>query len=165
MSDLQPAASSQDELRNYQHRIVVFGSRYFSDYKLFSECMFDYLKENNIQKGEVIFLSGMAMMDRVKKEEQTGADAFIVHWCIEHGYPWTEHWANWSDVSSNSAIVRYKKGRPYNVLAGFVRNEEMAELCNRGITFYDGASTGTKDMITRMARRQHPVRLIQYQQS
>lgn len=159
------SASDQDELRNYKHRVVVFGSRGFNDYKTFSDCMFEYLKDNDIKRGEVIFLSGMANMDKEKKEDQIGADAFIVHWCMEHDYPWTEHWADWSDVNSHGAIIRYKKGRPYNLLAGFTRNEEMAELCNKGVSFYDGVSRGTKDMMDRMAKRQHQVRLIQYQQT
>lgn len=165
MRDQIPAPSEHTELRNYKHRIVVFGSRNFTDYAMFSENMFKYLEDCGIKKGEAIFLSGMANMDKPDEKDRIGADAFIVRWCIEHGYPWTEHPADWSDVSSSSAVVRYKKGRPYNLLAGFWRNEEMAELCNRGITFYDGASTGTKDMIARLEKRQHPVRCILYQQS
>lgn len=165
MSNRERTASSQDELKNYTHRVVVFGTRWFEDYSLFSECIFQYLKDNNIQKGDVIFLSGMANMDKEDPKDQIGADAFIVRWCKEFDYPWTEHPADWSDVSSKSAIIRYKKGKPYNLLAGFWRNDEMAELCNKGVSFYDGASAGTKDMLTRLKKRNLPVRLIQYQQS
>lgn len=154
-----------DELKNYEHRIVVFGSRKFDDYKLFSECILQYLEDNNIKKGEVIFLSGMANMNKAE-DQQTGADAFIVRWCKENDYPWTEHPADWEGVDHAGAVIRYtKSGKPFNMVAGFTRNSEMAELSTAGISFYDGASTGTKDMLGRMKRRKLSVRTILVQQS
>lgn len=159
------SANPHDELKNYPHRIVVFGSRGFSDYDLFSQEMFRYLEDMNIEKGKVIFLSGMANMEK-PEDQQIGADAFIIRWCIENGFPWTEHPADWSDVDRQGAVIRYTKktNKPYNLIAGYIRNEEMAELSTAGVSFYDGASSGTKDMLTRMKRRQLNVRSILVQQ-
>jgi len=143
----------------------VFGSRNFDDYKLFSENMFQYLEDNNIKKGDVIFLSGMANMEKAD-DQQIGADAFIIKWCKENDFPWTEHPADWTDIDHAGAVIRYtKSGKPFNMVAGFSRNAEMAELSTAGISFYDGASSGTKDMLARMRRRKLSVRTILVQQS
>jgi hypothetical protein len=143
-------ASSKDVLKDYPHRIIVAGSRHWDDFEFFSASMFEYLKDRDILKGEVIFISGNA---------PTGADALIIQWCKVNDFPWVEYDAMWDDISSISAIIKYtKRGKAYNVLAGHWRNEEMSEVGNALVTFYDGASTGTKDMMKRMAGRKHPCR-------
>lgn len=149
---IEAQPSQHDALRKYPHRVVVAGSRGFDDYVLFSENVFSYLEERGISKEEVCFISGAA---------SSGADALIIRFCKEHGYAWTEHPADWGDISSISAIIRYtRKGKPYNLLAGMWRNAEMAEFGNALLTFYDGVSPGTRDMMKKMASAKHPCRCI-----
>ncbi len=125
----------RSELRNYPIRTIVAGSRGFDDYILFADCMEKFVADYT---DKFIFISGMA---------PSGADAMIVQWCQEKGYPWSEFPADWKDISSPNAVIKYRNGKPYNVLAGFNRNAEMADIATDLITFYDGVSPGTRDMI------------------
>lgn len=66
--------------------------------------------------------------------------------------------ARWSDITAPGAIVRYNRaGRPYNVKAGFERNQKMAEYADALIAIWDGKSRGTADMIRRMEKLGKPV--------
>lgn len=142
---------SHDELKEFDYRIIVAGSRGWSDWSIFEPAIFKYLKDHDIEKGQVCFVSGAA---------RSGGDRLIIEWCEKHGYPWVEFHPRWDDIDAEGAVIRYKNGRPYNVLAGFWRNAEMAEVANRLISFYDGVSTGTQDMIDAMLELNHPCRTI-----
>ena len=102
-------------------RIVVAGSRYFEDYDVakqyIQECISDIRKDN-----ELVFLSGMCK----------GADLLGEKFAKENGYEIESHPANW---------------KAYGRAAGPKRNEEMAQLCDLVICFWDGKSKGTKNMI------------------
>ena len=56
--------------------------------------------------------------------------------------------AKWDDLGVDKCRVKYNRnGKPYNALAGHNRNLEMAEYSDVLISFWDGNSTGTKNMI------------------
>ncbi len=77
-------------------------------------------------------------------------DWLIYEWAKAHDYHWCEFYPQWDDIDTEGAIIKYRNGRPYNSLAGYWCNEEIAEVCTHGISFYDGVSRGTQDMIDRV---------------
>lgn len=46
--------------------------------------------------------------------------------------------------------------------AGFIRNKEMADYADSLVAFWDGASTGTKDMIEKMQKQGKEVKVIYF---
>lgn len=145
-------ASPHSDIRKFKHRVIVAGSRGFEDKVEFATGVKTYLESRGIERGEVIFISGDA---------NSGADALIIEWCVLNDYPFALFPADWDDVSSDDAVVRYtKRGKAYNLLAGMWRNGDMAEVSNALLTFYDGVSKGTKDMMKRMSSLKHHVRCI-----
>ena len=50
----------------------------------------------------------------------------------------------------------------YGKAAGYMRNKEMAEYAHKAIVFWDGASPGSKDMITKMKELNKEVKVIEY---
>lgn len=61
---------------------------------------------------------------------------------------------NWNDISDKpKSQIRYSKNkRPYWMLAGYKRNEDMAEFSDALIAVWDGKSKGTKHMIDTAVR-------------
>ena len=102
-------------------KLVVAGSRDFNDKKLLFEKI-DLLRER-FDITEII--SGTAK----------GADSLGAEYGSENEIPVIEFPANWN---------KYGKG------AGHIRNKQMADYCDLGIIFWDGASLGTKNMIITM---------------
>lgn len=143
----------RSKLKHYRKRVIVAGSRGFDDYSLFATGMRDYLERYCIgYEGQVAFITGFA---------KSGADALVVRWCEECGYPWVRFEARWDDVLAPNAVVRYRRdGVAYNVRAGYERNGEMALAGTNLIVWWDGVSGGTRDMIERAERRNLPVETI-----
>lgn len=142
-----------EKLKYYKHRICVAGTRGFSDYAFFTLAMQNYLKELGYPKEEILFISGDAT---------SGADAMIIKFAIEFGYYWTSFKADWDNLNVEGARIKVnpRTGKEYNALAGFQRNEEMAEVLTRLVTFYDGVSPGTRDMIKRVNEDNHPIWVV-----
>lgn len=75
-----------------------------------------------------------------------------------HAFP-----AQWDNVNIGRCTVGYRKdGTAYNKLAGFIRNEQMAEYADLAICFWDGKSSGTKHMIETMQKLNKPVLIVKY---
>ena len=108
------------DYRVFDNRIIVAGTRGFSDYKFFSEKIKEIISD---VEGNFIFYSGMA---------STGADKLIVDFCEKEGYLYHPCPADWD---------RFGKG------AGYIRNNIMASDATRLIAFHDGKSRGTAHMI------------------
>lgn len=104
----------------FDHRIIVAGTRGFSNYDFFEKQMKEIIADI---EGNFIFYSGMA---------KTGADKLIVDFCKKEGYLYYPYPADWD---------RFGKG------AGFIRNGMMADTATWLIAFYDGKSPGTTHMI------------------
>lgn len=133
-------------LPEYEFRVIVAGSRDYDDYEFFSKGMHDYVRATFAPDSKLVFITGFA---------RSGADALIVRWCEEFGYPWVPFPARWDDLEAPGAVVRYtKRGVAYNVRAGYDRNRRMAEVGTNLIAWWDGASGGTRDMIEQ-ARKRH----------
>ena len=106
--------------KDYDNVVVVCGTRYWSNKRLFHDVMLSYLDEFLTP---ILFVSGAA---------HSGADRLIIDWCRYYRYPCLQMPADWD---------RYQKR------AGFLRNEEMAKIATHCLAFYDGTSHGTGQML------------------
>jgi hypothetical protein len=115
-------------------RIIVAGTRKWNDAVLFDTCMKSMLK--SFSPDEVEFVSGDA---------SSGADRLIKNWAKINGYPCRLFPADWDD---------------HGKLAGFIRNVEMANYATHLIAYWDGASAGTKHMISEAKKRKFKVKVF-----
>lgn len=91
-----------------------------------------------------------------------GADQ--IAYKFKNKYPIKEFPADWGNLEAEGAVVRYtKKGKPYNAVAGHMRNEQMAEYATHLILFWDGKSTGSKDMLDRAIKHKLKRKVISYE--
>src|SRR5690242_7305650 len=97
-------------------KVIIAGTRHFTDYKLLKEYC-DVILSN---QSDIEIVSGGAR----------GADALGEQYAKENGYPIKQFLPDWD-----------KYGR----LAGPLRNEEMARYADALIAFWDNKSTGTKN--------------------
>lgn len=92
----------------------------------------------------------------------TGADQIPYLLEGEYGEP-KQFPADWDNTDCKGAVVRYaRNGKPYNAIAGHMRNEAMAQYADALIAFWDGKSKGTLDMINRAKKHRLQVRIIKY---
>lgn len=105
---------------DYDVRLIIAGSRGYSDYHFFSQVISTVYAMLN---QPVLFISGAA---------KSGGDALILDWCKEQEILCAKFPADWD-----------KNGKS----AGYIRNAEMAEVGTHLIAFWDGVSKGTKHMI------------------
>ncbi len=140
--DRRPPPQKQQSLdpKQYAVRIVVYGSRFYTNKQEFHDEVMNYIEQFEGQN--ILFISGAA---------HTGADDYILRWCKHHRYPCLPVPAQWDDPS---------KPKGYNPAAGFIRNETMAALATHGLGFWDGESSGTNDMTRRLLDHEKPHRVI-----
>jgi hypothetical protein len=114
-------------------KVIVAGSRDFSDYKLLKSTL-DKLFS---QRTDIEIVSGMAR----------GADSLAVKYAKKNHYPMSKFPANWKTEGTH---------------AGFTRNKLMARYADACVCFWDGKSKGTCHMIL-IARNQNlQLRIIKY---
>lgn len=65
--------------------------------------------------------------------------------------------AQWKDLEVPGAVIKQGQYGPYNALAGFHRNQRMAEYADALIAVWNGTSNGTKHMIEYMYKCEKPV--------
>ncbi len=109
------------------YKIIVAGSRSFSDYSLVEKTLDGFFAKENPDRSEVCIISGTA----------SGADRLGERYAAAHGISLIRMPAMWE-----------KYGRA----AGPKRNEAMAKeatTANKGVlfAFWDGISRGTNNMI------------------
>jgi hypothetical protein len=109
------------DLRLFKNRIIVAGSRIYTDYETFCTELKKFIRDI---PQPFIFYTGMCYK---------GPDQMVIKFCEEnpsylyYGYP-----ADWD---------KHGKG------AGMLRNRVMADTATHLIAFWDGKSHGTQDMI------------------
>ena len=108
------------------YRVIIAGCRDFYNYVTLKERC-EYYLQNKMKTHNVIIVSGHA----------TGADSLGEKFAADHNLKCELYPADWE-----------RHGRA----AGPIRNEEMAEVSDALIAFWDGKSRGTKSMIE-IARR------------
>lgn len=131
-------------------RLLVFGGRNFVErHRLWHEI-------HNVLDGrpmsDVTIIHGAARVD-AKGENRTGADFFAHEFCemykhlglIEEPYP-----ARWDDLTALGAVIRLRRGRPYNMMAGFARNQEMIDKGKPTHALATPGGGGTADMRCRL---------------
>jgi hypothetical protein len=109
------------------YRVIIAGSRSFSNYELLKEHCLSLLQEK-MRTHRVIIVSGHAH----------GADTLGERFAKELGLTVELHPAKW---------------RALGKAAGMIRNAEMARASDALIAFWDGKSRGTAHMISLARRR------------
>ena len=120
-------------------KVIIAGSRGFSNYKLLKEKCNEYLREKR-KEYNIIIISGGAR----------GADTLGEKYAQDEGFSLEVFPANWNKFGKS---------------AGFIRNEQMAEIADALIAFWDGKSHGTKHMIEIMENIKLFVRVVNYETS
>lgn len=114
-------------------KIIIAGGRDFKNYELLKQKC-DYFI-NNIDNIEIV--CGMAK----------GADLLGKKYAQEKGFKIKEFPANWNSYGNS---------------AGVIRNKEMADYSDSLIAFWDGKSSGTKNMIETARKLNLKIRIINY---
>ena len=116
-------------------KVIVAGSRTFSDFDLMCEKMDYFLQTVN---DDIEIVSGLV----------PGADSLGTKYAKKRGYHVREFPARWNTFGKR---------------AGYLRNIEMAEYADACVVFWDGKSKGTKHMITTAKQYKMPVRIVRYE--
>ena len=116
------------------YRVIIAGSRSFSNYELLREHCLSLLQEK-MKTHHVIIVSGHAH----------GADALGERFAKEQGLALELHPAKWKILGK---------------AAGIIRNAEMARVTDALIAFWDGNSRGTAHMINFAKRRGLAVSIV-----
>ena len=75
-----------------------------------------------------------------------GADSYGETWAISNQIPIKYMLADWEKLGK---------------AAGFIRNHQMGDYADELIAFWDGESSGTKDMIDYMNSLNKPVQIVE----
>ena len=118
-------------------KVIIAGSRGFSNYKLLREQCNKFLREKR-KTSNIIVVSGHAR----------GADKTGEKYAQDEGFDLEIYPAQWDKFGKR---------------AGYRRNEQMAEVADALIAFWDGSSKGTKHMIDIMNEKKLLVRVVQYE--
>ena len=116
---------------------IIAGSRGFSNYKLLREQCNKFLREKR-KTSNIIVVSGHAR----------GADTLGEKYAQDEGFTLEIYPAQW---------------KKFGKRAGYRRNEQMAEVADALIAFWDGSSKGTKHMIDIMNEKNLLVRVVEYE--
>lgn len=145
MKPVDPLEVRKEDIYRYPHRVIVAGSRIFTDALKFESYLTDFLMMFDIKKDETVFITG---------DCPSGPDALIIDWAKQHGWRYSRFPADWDDLTAPDAIVRQNKfGKDYNVNAGFSRNQEMANVSSHLFAIIMDNSPGTRDMIQRAEKK------------
>ena len=119
--------------------VIISGSRDFNDYNLLKRKVNQYLEEKR-KTHKIVIVSGNAR----------GADKLGEKYANEEGFQLEIYKADWDK---------------YGKCAGYKRNEQMAEVGDAVIAFWDEVSKGTKHMIDIMKEKNKLVRIIKYNET
>ena len=148
---IPPLGSPRPHLVFIMFKVVVAGSRGFSNYELMKERLLHLF--SNYQLSEVEIVSGTA----------NGADQLGEDFAAEFGCQIKQFPADWGSINNPDAVVRRRSdGTLYNAKAGYDRNKKMAQYADACVCFWDGHSRGTKDMITLAKDHGIPVKVVRF---
>jgi hypothetical protein len=119
---------------NDKFRVIIAGGRDFDDFRFLCKKCMFKLQD----KTNVVIVSGTAK----------GADQLGEKFAKFMGYEIKQFPANWD----------------LGLVAGMLRNREMAEYADALIAFWDGKSKGTKNMIEEAQKRNLQVAIYYYNQ-
>lgn len=99
-----------------------------------------------------------AVIVEVVSGKAPGIDTIGELFAQKYGIPINDKPADWNNITVPGALIRTRRdGSQYNVLAGHMRNEQMAIYGDVAILVWDGISTGTMDMNKRMEAKNKQV--------
>jgi hypothetical protein len=113
-------------------KVIICGPRNCFDYEMLKEAV----EKSGFEITEIV--SGCAK----------GVDTLGEQWASEHGVRVQQFKPDWNDISVPGAVVKKNKFGQYNAVAGFDRNQKMAEYADACIAIHLDTN-GTKDMIDR----------------
>jgi hypothetical protein len=124
-------------------RVILAGSRIFRNYSLLEKECKRIFHEINAPK-DVVIVSGTA----------DGADTLGEQFAEKYNLEIERFPAEWDNLDARPCFIKTgKNGKEYNSLAGFNRNEKMAEYAAKDngilICFRVNHSPGSGDMINR----------------
>lgn len=119
-----------------QYKVIIAGGRYFSDYELLKKTCDEFLQDKTGE--EIVIISGHA----------SRADTLGERYAQEKGFKIETYPADW---------------KKYGRAAGTIRNEQMANIANALVAFWDGKSKGTKSMISLAKKKGLQVFVAQYE--
>ena len=126
-----------EELKNKKNfRLVVAGSRDFNDYGMLCSALDEVIADLKAEYN-VTIVSGTA----------NGADKLGEKYAEKHGLKIERHPANWG---------RYGRG------AGPIRNAEMVKASDGVVVFWNGESTGAKNIIDCAKAENHLIKVVKY---
>ena len=128
----------EKDITKYDMRIIVAGGRDFTDKNRVVRAVEQIILKNSHRN--ILFISGAAA---------TGPDRMIIDYCKQWALDYIEVPADWNNIVGDVVRIKYQNGRPYNALAGFARNQKMADMATHLIAYWDRKSHGTADMIER----------------
>lgn len=113
--------------------LAIIGSRQYDDFEYFTAKVKKYIAKIGLPIAEIV--SGGA----------AGPDDMAEDFSIDQGYSFRAFEADWD-----------KHGN----IAGFLRNDEIVDVCSDVIAFWDGKSKGTKDTIDKALRKRKNVLIV-----
>lgn len=120
-----------------EYKVIIAVSKSFSDYQLFkSKCQY-YLSEIT-KTHTIVILTGASKL----------SDEFIRKLSNDMNFITEPHEANWAKYEKGEAICR--------------SNDEMTSNADALIAFWDGISTGIKDMLERAKQKKIKVAIVDY---
>jgi hypothetical protein len=126
-------------------KVLAFGGRHYTNYG----AIMDQLAQLQKKVAPItLLIHGGAI----------GADIMAAHvaqWCF--GIETKAFPADWNNVLTPGAVIRWRYGKPYNAVAGHWRNQQMIDEGEPeyGIGFPGG--TGTADMAERLRLANIPI--------
>lgn len=133
-------------------KVIVAGSRSFDRYDIMRKALNAKFKER------IIIISGCA----------NGADKLGERYAKEYNLEVELHPAKWNDLTAQPCHIKYNSRGAYNALAGHNRNREMLQSILENpdggclVAFWDGQSSGTRNMINIAREAGVAVHVVQY---
>jgi hypothetical protein len=125
--------------------VMIAGPRWVTSYgvvKVFMDKLFGGLENNLTSEEKRNYKSRM----RIISGGATGIDASAEKYAKEIGVKFKEYPAKWADLDDPRGVTMgYRKGKPYNKLAGMHRNRDMVQAASVAIVYWDGVSKGSKN--------------------
>ena len=119
-------------------KVIIAGGRDFNDYSLLEDEVFDFILDLGIPLGRIEFVLGGAR----------GADNLGLQFAKEYGFNYKMFIPDWKGLGKKKA--------------GIIRNHEMGDYADMLVAFWNGKSTGTKDMIDYATKKGLVVKVVMY---
>lgn len=118
-------------------KLIITGSRNLKDHSLIPKA----IKYAGIDRNTITeVVSGKAL----------GIDTLGENWAKFYGIPVKEFPAEWENLKAKGVRIKTRPdGTKYNILAGFQRNQKMADYADALLAIEEFPSAGTEDMIER----------------